>query len=94
MAPCFAEAKVTGGFMKSHRLRDTFACELLKAGVSLEHVSKLLGHTSIRTTEKSYAAWVPSRQEVLDNSFVKAWGTPAISTAETHRPKRVALAKI
>jgi integrase/recombinase XerD len=55
-APCFVEAKITGGYMKAHRLRDTFPCELLKASVSLEHVSKLLGHTSIRTTEKSYAA--------------------------------------
>jgi integrase/recombinase XerD len=77
VAPCFVEAKITGGYMKAHRLRDTFACELLKAGVSLEHVSKLLGHTSIRTTEKSYAAWVPSRQEVLDNAVISAWAVPA-----------------
>lgn len=34
--------------MKAHRLRDTFACSLLTAGVSLEHVSRLLGHSSIR----------------------------------------------
>ena len=63
--------------MKAHRLRDTFACELLKAGVSLEHVSKLLGHTSIRTTKKSYSAWVPSRQEVLDNAVISAWAVPS-----------------
>ncbi|WP_433971960.1 tyrosine-type recombinase/integrase [Tunturiibacter lichenicola] len=82
VAPCFTEAKIDdNGHMKSHRLRDTFACELLKAGVSLEHVSKLLGHRSIRTTEQSYAAWVPSRQEVLDKAVVSAWVTPATRKA-------------
>jgi len=37
----------------------------------MEEVSKLLGHESIKTTEKSYAKWVQSRQDRLD-SFVKA----------------------
>lgn len=85
IVPCFAEAKIEGGFMKAHRLRDTFACELLQAGLSLEHVSKLLGHTSIRTTEKSYAAWVPSRQEVLDRAVASAWESP---TQRKNRPSR------
>ena len=35
-----------------HMFRDTFAVELLKRGVSLEIVSMLLGHASIRVTEK------------------------------------------
>jgi integrase/recombinase XerD len=85
IVPCFVEAKINGGFMRAHRLRDTFACGLLTAGVSLEHVSKLLGHTSIRTTEKAYAAWVPSRQQVLDNAVVSAWETP---TPKRRRPGR------
>jgi len=50
----------------SHQLRDTFAVELLNKGIPLEEVSKLLGHTSIRTTEKSYAPWVEARQDRLD----------------------------
>src|SRR5204862_192025 len=41
-----------------HCLRDTFAVSLLEKGVPLEEVSKLLGHESIKTTEKSYAKWV------------------------------------
>jgi site-specific recombinase XerD len=48
-----------------HCLRDTFAVDLLKKGVPLEEVSKLLGHKSIKTTEESYAKWVQARQDRL-----------------------------
>ena len=47
----------------AHRFRDTFAVELLLAGVPLERVSILLGHSSIKVTEKHYAPWVRERQE-------------------------------
>lgn len=50
---------------KPHRLRDTFAVELLAAGVSMEDVSVLLGHSSIRTTERYYAPWDLSRRDRL-----------------------------
>lgn len=93
IAPCFKEAKIdNGGHMKSHRLRDTFACELLTSGVSLEHVSKLLGHRSIRTTEKSYGAWVPSRQEVLDKAVVSTWVDPAVKKGRPRRKRSMAYA--
>ncbi|WP_348269678.1 tyrosine-type recombinase/integrase [Edaphobacter paludis] len=39
----------------SHRLRDTFSVSLLEKSVSLQTVSMLLGHKSIKTTEKHYA---------------------------------------
>jgi integrase/recombinase XerD len=63
----------TLGHMKSHRLRDTFACELLQQGVPLEDVSKMLGHNSIATTEKHYSAWVKSRQDRLDSLVTGTW---------------------
>jgi integrase/recombinase XerD len=39
-----------------YQFRDTLATELLQAGVPMERVSVLLGHQSIKTTEKYYAA--------------------------------------
>jgi len=53
-----------------HQLRDTFAVDLLQKGVPLEQVSKLLGHESIKTTEKYYAKWVKSRQDRLDTLLI------------------------
>lgn len=72
--PLFEKAKIDGdGWMKSHRLRDTFAVGLLQQGVPLEDVSKLLGHLSIKTTEKAYAAWVKGRQDRLDRLVTATW---------------------
>lgn len=51
-----------------HRFRDTFAVELLIAGTDIRLVSKLLGHTSIRTTEKHYAPWVAAFQRQADEA--------------------------
>jgi integrase/recombinase XerD len=57
-----------------HMLRDTFAIELLLKGVPLDQVSILLGHKSIKTTEKHYAPFVKARQEQLNQSVRLAWG--------------------
>jgi integrase/recombinase XerD len=59
----------------SHQLRNTFAIGLLQNGVPLEEVSKLLGHTSIKTTEKHYSPWVTARQERLDSLVMGTWTT-------------------
>jgi integrase/recombinase XerD len=56
-----------------HMLRDTFAVEMLLAGVPLEQVSILLGHKSVKITEKHYAPWVKARQEQLAANVRKAW---------------------
>jgi integrase/recombinase XerD len=67
----FKIAKIPGGH--PHRLRDTYAVELLLAGVPMEQVSVLLGHQSIRVTERHYAPWVKSRQAQLEDSLRSAW---------------------
>jgi len=56
----------------SHMLRDTYAVEMLLAGVPLEKVSRLLSHKSIATTEKYYAKWVKSRLRQLEDEVVVA----------------------
>lgn len=61
------------GHMVSHRLRDTFACDLLSKGVPMEEVSRLLGHTSISTTEKHYAPWAKARQDRVDSLVSATW---------------------
>jgi integrase/recombinase XerD len=56
-----------------HCLRDTAAVEWLSAGIPLEEVSKWLGHSTIKTTEKSYAPWVTARQDRSDSLIVATW---------------------
>ncbi|HEV8661323.1 MAG TPA: tyrosine-type recombinase/integrase [Thermoanaerobaculia bacterium] len=56
-----------------HRFRDTFSVELLLAGVPIEDVSILLGHSSVRITERAYAPWVQARQQKLETAVKKAW---------------------
>jgi integrase/recombinase XerD len=74
IAPAFKAAGLdNGAHMMSHRLRDTFAVDLLEKGVPLEEVSKLLGHESIKTTEKHYAKWVKGRQDRLDSLVMGTW---------------------
>lgn len=59
-----------------HMFRDTFAVELLKKGVSLETVSMLLGHASVKVTEKHYRPWVKTLQDKLEAEAMKGWPSP------------------
>jgi integrase/recombinase XerD len=74
-----------------HMLRDTFAVEMLLAGVPLEQVSILLGHKSIKITEKHYAPWVKARQELLAANVRKAWTVLQSGAKKSRRkqPQRV-----
>jgi integrase/recombinase XerD len=51
---------------RPHRLRHTFAVRLLLKGMSLDNVSKLLGHSSVAITEKYYASWTTGRKLNLE----------------------------
>lgn len=59
----FASADVDG---HPHRFRDSFSVALLENGKDLRTVQQLLGHTSLRTTEKYYAPFVESRQREIE----------------------------
>ncbi len=66
-----------------HRFRDTFAAELLLQGVPIERVSVLLGHSSVRVTEKHYSPWVRARQEQLEADVRRTWGEDPLVLSET-----------
>lgn len=61
----------------SHRLRHLFSVSLLAKGVPLETVSILLGHKSIRVTERYYAAFVPARRTTIEEAVARTWEKPA-----------------
>jgi integrase/recombinase XerD len=57
----------------AHRFRHTFATDLLLAGVPLDRVATLLGHTNSKITEKHYAPWIRARQEQLEADVRRVW---------------------
>jgi integrase/recombinase XerD len=77
----FDDAEVSDGH--AHRFRDTFAVELLLAGVPLERVSILLGHTSIKITEKHYSPWIRERQEQVEADVRRTWAKDSVVLLET-----------
>ena len=53
--------------------RDTFAVDLLLAGVPIDQVSLLLGQSSVKITERHYASFCKARQEQLAAAVKMAW---------------------
>jgi len=72
LASLFAAAKVKNAH--SHRFRDTFATGLLLAGVPIEDVSVLLGHSNTRITAKHYSPCSPT--------LTPSWPTSATSACK------------
>jgi integrase len=79
-----------------HMFRDTFAVEMLLAGVPIDQVSILLGHASVKVTEKHYSPWVRARQDQLEASVQSAWkllgpgGEPASKGVNARSRRRAA----
>jgi hypothetical protein len=61
----------------------TFALELLLAGVPLERVSILLGHSSIKVTEKHYSPWIRERQEQAEADVKRTWAQDPLALLES-----------
>src|ERR1700722_1562001 len=77
----------------AHRLRDTFSIGLLLAGVPIEQVSILLGHSNIKVTQQHYNPWVRDRQVQLETDLQRAWNRDPIvllnsKVESTGNPKR------
>jgi len=47
--------------------------ELRLSGVPIDQVAVLLGHSSVKTTEKHDSPWVKARQDQLKAAVRKAW---------------------
>lgn len=56
-----------------HMFRDTFAVESLLSGMRLDEVSTILGHSSVKITERHYMPWVRARQKSLNESVMQSW---------------------
>lgn len=80
----FTLANVENGH--AHRFRDTFAVELLMVGVPIEDVSILLGHSSVKITEKHYSPWVAVRQRRLESSVRLSWPTAPVPPSNAAPP--------
>jgi len=83
----FRLAKVDDGH--AHRFRDTFATELLLAGVPIERVAVLLGHQNVRVTQKYYAAWTNDRQRQVEADLQRAWERDPIVLLENKHPQKL-----
>ncbi len=74
----------------AHKFRHTFAVELLQAGVPVERVAVMLGHQSVKVTEKYYSAWNLSRQEQLETDVRRTWIETPVETKGTP-PRKLAM---
>lgn len=76
----FKRAKISNGY--AHRFRDTFSVNLLLAGVPMEEVSILLGHSNIKITQQHYSPWVRDRQLQLEADLERAWARYPVVQAQ------------
>jgi integrase/recombinase XerD len=68
-----------------HRFRDTLAVEMLLKGIPIERVSIVLGHSSVKVTERHYAPWVQARQTQLEADLMQVWRDDPLAQTELLR---------
>ncbi len=71
-----------------HMFRDTFAVELLLAGNPIDQVSLLLGHSSVKITERHYAPFCKARQQQLAAAVKRSWAVrePKVGSERRSEP--------
>jgi len=62
---------------------------LLLAGVPIERVQILLGHSSVKTTQKHYSPWVKARQEQLEADLRSVWTRQEQGTKQVQKERVV-----
>lgn len=65
--------------------RDTFAVELLLSGVPMDQVSLLLGHSSVKMTEKHYAPFCKERQLQLTSAVKRCWADKSANEMRSNK---------
>jgi integrase len=71
-----------------HMFRDTFAVESLLSGMRVDEVSTILGHSSVKVTERHYMPWVRARQASLNQSVMQSWVAQGIIKPPRGVPKK------
>jgi hypothetical protein len=59
------------------------------SGVNIERVSILLGHSSVRVTEKHYSPWIRARQDQLEADLSNAWNRDPFLISQTQGTPQV-----
>ena len=67
---------------------DTHVSRRERRGI-MERVSILLGHTSIRVTEKHYSPWVRARQEQLEADVMRVLRNDPLALLEAQLQTKV-----
>jgi integrase len=69
-----------------HALRDTCAISAITNGVSLENTARMLGHSSVAMTQKSYLFWVAKRVDHCIDDQRAALARRAQAAQEPEKP--------
>jgi integrase len=86
----YCEAEELGGF-KLHSLRHTYATKLIDAGVDILTVSRLMGHSDIKTSMIYAKAQLPVLEravKMLESGFggnQRSWNGPFFDTAQKRK---------
>jgi integrase len=74
-------------------LRDTFASQLLTAGVQLGYMSRQLGHSDVSVTARHYARWAGATAIAARSRWVRTRCPPTCSPAWPRSPHTAAEAR-